>query len=152
MNFRVDIAGCRDKTVEVTGGKCIEIIWNLSGHRGLCRHSWCRDSEGSRLRGLSVSLVVLYAFLLDQLVLIQIRNITPKAWFYVLKSPDLKHLTEAFDDDDMAKVTQYNIIDHVKLKYDTNVHGRLVEKDLPTDTVFVHKTCRKSIIITRPTL
>ena len=51
---------------------------------------------------------------------------------------------EAFDDDDMVKVTQIGLdtlIDHAKLKYDTKIHERLVEKDLLTDTVFVHKTC-----------
>ena len=49
---------------------------------------------------------------------------------------------EAFDDDDMVQVTQKGLdtfINHAKLKNHTKVHERLVEKDLLTDTVFVHK-------------
>ena len=37
--FLLKYRGCRDKNVEITRGKCIEIIWNLPGHRGLCQHS-----------------------------------------------------------------------------------------------------------------
>ena len=50
-----------------------------------------------------------------------------------------KKCCEAFDDDDKVKGLD-TLIDHAKLKYDTKVHERLVEKALLADTVIVHKT------------